>query len=55
MEELAARLGVKPSWVRDHTRRTAADPIPRLKLGRHVRFAWGSEELNAWLERRKKQ
>lgn len=51
--ELARRLAVPVSWVREQTRRRAQDPIPHLRFGRYVRFAWGSPELNGWLERRK--
>jgi hypothetical protein len=28
------------------------DPIPHLRLGRYIRFRWGSPELEAWLKRR---
>jgi len=51
--ELAARWGVPPSWVRNHTRaRTPAqERIPCVRLGRYVRFEWGSPALEAWLAR----
>lgn len=52
-EELAARLAVPASWVRDQVRGRAIDPIPCLRLGRYVRFQWGSPELEAWIQRRK--
>ncbi len=53
-EQLAERLNVPPSWVRDRTRSRAlgADPLPHLRLGRYVRFCWDSPELEAWLRRR---
>jgi Helix-turn-helix domain len=53
-EQLAERLNVPPSWVRDQTRSRAldADPLPHLRLGRYVRFRWESPELEAWLRRR---
>jgi hypothetical protein len=53
--ELARRLGLPESWVRNHTRaRTpAADRIPVLTFGRYKRFSWGSPELAGWLESRK--
>ncbi len=52
-EELAKRLCVPMSWVREYTRTRAPDPIPHLRFGRYRRFRWNSPELNAWLERRK--
>jgi hypothetical protein len=53
-EEFAERLRVPASWVREQTRSRAleGDPIPHLRLGRYVRFRWGSPELEAWLRRR---
>jgi hypothetical protein len=53
-EELAERLRVPPSWVREQTRSRAleGDPLPHLRLGRYIRFRWGSPELEAWLRRR---
>ena len=51
--ELAARLRVPESWVRNHTRgRTPrAERIPCLRLGKYVRFEWGSPRLAEWLEK----
>jgi hypothetical protein len=51
-KELASRLKLPESWVRDQVRRRATDPIPHLRFGKYVRFAWGSPELNQWLEAR---
>jgi hypothetical protein len=53
-EELAERLRVPASWVREQTRSRAleGDPLPHLRLGRYIRFRWGSPELEAWLRRR---
>jgi hypothetical protein len=52
--ELAKRLGVPVSWVRNHTRgRTPlAERIPCVRFGRYVRFDWNSARLRRWLERR---
>jgi len=52
--ELAARLRVPESWVRNRTRaRTPRqERIPCLRLGRYVRFAWGSQALSEWLANR---
>ena len=53
--ELAARWRVPESWVRSHTRsRTPRDQrIPCVRLGRYVRFRWGSAELEGWLEKQR--
>lgn len=50
--QLAVRLNVPETWVREHVRNRTTDPIPHLKLGKYCRFLWGSPELEAWLERR---
>ena len=51
-EELARRWKVRPSWIRQQSRSRCADPIPHVRLGRYVRYSFGSPELNAWWERR---
>jgi len=53
--ELASRWRVPESWVRSHTRpRTPKDErIPCIRLGRYVRFRWGSGELEHWLNGRR--
>jgi len=38
-------------WVESHTR-DKSDPIPHLRFGRCIRYAWGSAELNDWMARR---
>ena len=54
VEELAERLRVPVSWVREQTRSRSlqGDPLPHLRLGRYIRFQWRSQELDAWLRRR---
>jgi hypothetical protein len=49
--QLAARWQVPESWIRNHTRaRTPANErIPCVRLGRYVRFQWGSSRLSEWL------
>jgi hypothetical protein len=51
--ELAARLSVRPSWIKEKTRRRArvreADPLPVVRLGKYVRFDWAA--VQAWLAR----
>ena len=51
-KELAMRLTIPESWVREHTRTRSTDPIPHIRLGKYVRFLWGSPELEQWLKRR---
>jgi excisionase family DNA binding protein len=43
--EVADRLGVPESWVREQTR---ANKIPHVTLGRYRRYEW--EAVAAWLE-----
>lgn len=50
--ELAARLNISESWVRDQVRTRAIEVIPHVRLGKYVRFRWGSPELETWAERR---
>lgn len=50
---LAERWSVPESWIRKHTWDGTPDPIPHLKLGRYVRFEWGTEALQKWLQRRR--
>ena len=51
--ELAERLAVPQSWVREKTRERARirdkDPLPIVRLGKYVRFSWPAVE--AWLAR----
>ena len=51
--ELARRWNLPASWIREQTRSRSIDPIPHLRLGRYVRFEWGSPDLEAWLTRRR--
>jgi len=53
-EQLAKKLNVPVSWVRDQTRARAScgDMIPHLRFGKYIRFAWGSPELTGWIQRR---
>jgi excisionase family DNA binding protein len=45
VEEAAERLGLKPSWLYERTRRKA---IPHRKLGKYVRFS--EADLSAIIE-----
>ena len=49
-EELAPRLGLEPPQVYELTRKRCRDPLPRLKVGKFLRFRLSSVE--AWLKRR---
>lgn len=48
--ELASRLNISVSWVRDQVRTRAEEPIPHARFGKYVRFRWGSAELANWAE-----
>jgi hypothetical protein len=39
-EELAARLKVRKTWVYEQTRSRNPNPLPRLNVGRYLRFDW---------------
>jgi hypothetical protein len=50
--ELAKRLRVPVSWVRQRAtspRFKQEQRIPHVRLGRYIRFLWGSAELKTWL------
>ena len=51
--ELAKRLNLPESsgTLPDEPEATT-DPIPHYRLGRYIRFNWGSAELLDWLNRR---
>ncbi len=50
-KELASRWRLPESWVRDRVRARSDDPLPHVKVGRYVRFEWGSPELVEWWAR----
>jgi predicted DNA-binding transcriptional regulator AlpA len=39
-DELAAKLKVRKSWVYEQTRSRSRNPLPRLNMGRYLRFDW---------------
>lgn len=47
-KELARRWCVPESWVREQVRSRTTDPIPHVRLGKYVRFEWGSPQLEQW-------
>lgn len=48
VNELAARLKVKPTWVYEQMRRKTDNPLPVFKMGRYLRFSWS--DVSAWLQ-----
>jgi excisionase family DNA binding protein len=52
IDELAESLRVKKSWLYARTRETGPDAIPRLKVGKYIRFKL--PDVMAWLERQNK-
>lgn len=53
-KELASRWQVPVSWIREYTRPDRTDdPIPHVRLGKYVRFEWGSPALEQWFARRR--
>jgi hypothetical protein len=53
-KELARRWRVPPTWIGQQVRSSAVDPIPHVKLGKYVRFEWGSEALEGWWDARRR-
>lgn len=53
VEELAKELKVKPSWVYGETRKTGPGSIPRLRVGKYLRFSF-PEVLN-WLKENQRE
>ena len=51
--ELAAALKVKDSWVYGETRKSGKGSIPRLRVGKYLRFSL--EEVMDWLRRQQKE
>ena len=49
VEEIAERLNVPVSWVYSRTREKGPDAIPRLKVGKYVRFEL--EKVLAWIRK----
>jgi excisionase family DNA binding protein len=47
--ELAEKLCVPTSWLYQRTRVTGPGSIPRVRLGKYVRFEW--EKVKEWIER----
>jgi excisionase family DNA binding protein len=48
VHELATELKVKPSWIYGETRKTGPGTIPRIRVGKYLRFSM--EEVMDWLK-----
>ena len=51
--ELAEILGTQKSWIYSRTRETGKNSIPRLMVGKYVKFR--VSEVMEWLERKNKK
>lgn len=49
IDDLAEMLNVPKSWLYSRTRETGPDAIPRLKVGKYLRFEW--DKVQVWLHR----
>jgi predicted transcriptional regulator of viral defense system len=54
VQELATKLKVQPSWVYGETRKTGKGCIPRLRVGKYLRFSL-MEVLNWLREQQQKE
>jgi excisionase family DNA binding protein len=48
-EQLAEKLNVHKSWIYARTRESGPDAMPRVKVGKYVRFE--EEKVMEWLEK----
>lgn len=48
VQELATKLKVKPSWIYGETRKTGPEAIPRIRVGKYLRFSM--ENVMTWLK-----
>jgi excisionase family DNA binding protein len=48
VQELAKELKVNDSWVYGQTRKTGTGSIPRVRVGKYIRFRL--QEVLAWLQ-----
>jgi len=49
VSQLAEKLQVPKSWVYGQTRQTAPGSIPRVQVGKHIRFV--ESEIMEWLRK----
>jgi predicted DNA-binding transcriptional regulator AlpA len=50
VNELSEVLGVLPSWIYARTRETGSGTIPRIMVGKYVKFR--IDDVMAWLEKK---
>ena len=48
VDDLAMQLKVKPSWIYGETRKTGQGSIPRIRVGKYLRFRL--EDVMDWLK-----
>lgn len=48
VKEMAGRLKVPPSWLYQRTKERGPDSIPRVKVGKYLRFS--HEEVMKWIK-----
>lgn len=49
IDELSDRWKVQKSWLYNHTRQSGDDSIPKIKIGKYLRFE--PEKVDSWLLR----
>jgi len=52
-EELAKSLKVHKSWIYAQTRETGPDAIPRIRVGKYLRFS--EKEVMDWLKKKQQR
>lgn len=53
IDELAEKLKVPKSWLYTRTRETGPEAMPRLKIGKYLRFEWG--KVMEWIHRQNQE
>lgn len=53
IDEMAEVLKVPKSWIYSRTRETGAGTIPRLKIGKYLRFV--EADVMEWLKRKQEE
>lgn len=53
VDELAEALKVPKSWLYSRTRDTGPEAIPRVKVGKYIRFV--EREVMEWLKRKQEE
>lgn len=50
ISEMAAHLKVQPSWLYSRTRETGEGTIPRIKIGKYIRF--NESAVMLWIKKK---